>query len=155
MAQGADTQLADTRPRAHGLPAIFIAVLCLGAVFFALRGALSAANNFNNGAPMAATLTLFCAVVWVFGGIGLAHNGRRMRRVAWIAWTINTAVPVLSLFVTSSWLNPTNPWFAGGSTYFYLPTIGSALALVWLFWSQPARVAARNAKPAKSRFSNR
>ncbi|MDO5025630.1 MAG: hypothetical protein Q4E03_03830 [Trueperella sp.] len=148
MTQIADKQLADTRPRTFGWPAVFIGVLCVAAVFFALRGIISAAIDFTAGEPLAATGTILSALAWVCGGVGLAHNGRRMRRVAWSAWALNTVVPILTLAFQSDWLNSASPWFSGGSTYFYLPTVGAALALGWLFWSQPARVAARNAKPA-------
>jgi len=89
-------------------------------------------------------LTLLAAVSWVAGAAGVLHNGRRMRRLALVSWTLNLLAPIAALVFASWDLNRVNPWFHGGQTYYFLPTAGALAALVWLMWSAPSKIATRN-----------
>lgn len=135
--------LVDERKRASGFPAFFIGLLLFASVIFAWRAIVSATASFQDGHLVTALTTAVAAGLWVLGGIGLYHNGKKMRIVAYISCVINAVVPLVGLFadLDFAWVNP---WRSGGATYFYLPTVGAVLALAWLLWSNPANVARRN-----------
>ncbi|MGO1591833.1 hypothetical protein [Ancrocorticia sp.] len=136
--------LADDRTSTHGWPWVLLCLLAVGAVLFTWRGIVASTQEFVDGDIPAAVLTLVADVSWLAGAIGLLHNGRKMRIVAALTWTINVVAPIFLLFMSHSQIVPVSPWFDGGSTYFYLPTIGAVAALVWLVWSSPSHIATRN-----------
>ncbi|QOR48504.1 hypothetical protein INS90_04380 [Trueperella pecoris] len=141
-------KLTDTRTRAHGWPSVLIALLGVGALIFLWRSVISTQIAVSAGSYGVAVTSVAAAAVWLIGFAGVKHNGRRMRYIAFVAWTVNVLMPLLSFFISGS-LARTNPWFAAGETYYYLPTIGSIAALAWLVWSRPAAMAARQLEESK------
>lgn len=136
--------LPDERQSTHGWPFVFLVVLSLAALLFAWRGIVASTAQFTDGKYTTGIVTLGAVLAWLGGAAGLVHNGRRMRMVAWTAWTMNLVGPFYALISDDVWVSHASPWFAGGETYFYLPTAGAVLALLWLAWSSPARIATRN-----------
>ena len=137
-------QLRDERTAAMGWPRALFGVLAVGAVIFLWRGIVASTDAFLDHRVPEGLLTLLAAVSWVAGAAGVRHNGRRMRRLALVSWTLNLLAPIAALVFASWDLNRVNPWFHGGQTYYFLPTAGALAALVWLMWSAPSKIATRN-----------
>ena len=137
-------QLRDERTAAMGWPRALFGVLAVGAVIFLWRGIVASTDAFLDHRVPEGLLTLLAAVSWVAGAAGGLHNGRRMRRLALVSWTLNLLAPIAALVFASWDLNRVNPWFHGGQTYYFLPTAGALAALVWLMWSAPSKIATRN-----------
>ena len=137
-------QLRDERTAAMGWPRALFGVLAVGAVIFLWRGIVASTDAFLDHRVPEGLLTLLAAVSWVAGAPGVLHNGRRMRRLALVSWTLNLLAPIAALVFASWELNRVNPWFHGGQTYYFLPTAGALAALVWLMWSAPSKIATRN-----------
>ena len=137
-------QLRDERTAAMGWPRALFGVLAVGAVIFLWRGIVASTDAFLDHRVPEGLLTLLAAVSWVAGAAGVLHNGRRMRRLALVSWTLNLLAPIAALVFASWELNRVNPLFHGGQTYYFLPTAGALAALVWLMWSAPSKIATRN-----------
>jgi hypothetical protein len=134
----------DDRQSTHGWPQIIAWVLAAAAAVFVWRGIVWATDDMVAGHYGRAVLTLVSAAVWLAGAVGTIHNGRRMRYVAWGAWIVNAIMPLALLWTGENAVAHVSPWFHGGSTYFYLPTLGAIVAIALLAWSSPSRIAARN-----------
>ncbi len=135
-------KLSDTRTRAHGWPLAMIVGLCVGATVLTWRAVVAATVAFVAGEYVIVASSIIAALMWILGCVGIAHNGKRMRRMALAAWIVNLLGAIFGVILPQIF-DRVNPWFEAGSTYFYLPTIGAVLALGWLLWSRPAAVAAR------------
>ncbi len=134
----------DDRTSTHGWPRVLLWALALGAAVFTWRGIVASTEAFVNGDVSIAAATLVADLCWIAGSVGIIHNGRRMRRLAGVAWTINALVPLIALFADIEPIVRVNPWYQAGATYFFLPTLGAVAALVWLIWSTPSQIATRN-----------
>lgn len=141
--------LSDTRTRSHGWPLVIIVALCLGAAIVTWRAVVDATDAFVSANYLTGVTSIIAALMWIVGCVGIAHNGRRMRIVALAAWVLNL-VGALVGSVSPDLFSRVNPWFEGGSTYVYLPTIGAVIALGWLVWSRPSAVAARQLGDSRS-----
>ncbi|WP_241969035.1 hypothetical protein [Trueperella bialowiezensis] len=135
-------QLNDTRTRARGWPVVIIAALCVGAAVFVWRAVVAVTEAVVAGNYLVAVTTIVAALTWLAGCVGVVHNGKRMRRLAAIAWLINLLGAGAGL-IWPEYFARVSPWFEAGSTYYYLPTLGVVVALAWLAWSRPAALAAR------------
>ncbi len=134
----------DTRQSTHGWPLWFLLVLGACALIFSLRAIAAFPDETAEGNVLTGLLSLFAAALWVGAAAGAIHNGRRMRIAAWIGWTVNLVMPLVGLAISDSYVSPVNPWYAGGATYFYIPTVLSLAALIWMAWSSPSQIASRN-----------
>ncbi|MFC5280480.1 hypothetical protein ACFPGO_01120 [Arcanobacterium canis] len=143
MSKGTRTRtLMDNRTRSWGWPIALMGVLALGSIIFTWRAILAGSHQFVHGDVFGATTTFVAALAWVFGTAGLIHNGRKMRRVAWACWILNAVGTVWGIAMPHLFC-AVSPWQMAGRTYYFLPAIGTVCTLLWLVWSDPARVAAR------------
>lgn len=136
--------LSDDRTSTHGWPWVLLCVLAIGAVIFTWRGIVASTQQFTAGNISTAVVTLLADIFWLAGAIGLIHNGRKMRIMAAVSWTINVIAPLIALATKLPEFIEVSPWFEAGSTYFYLPMVGAISALIWLVWSSPSQIAHRN-----------
>jgi hypothetical protein len=143
-AQHGNQALPDDRTTAHGWPRILLFLLAAGALIFSWRGVVASTVAFGDGDVSEAGLTLVSDLCWIAGAVGIIHNGRRMRRLAWATWVINAVMPFVALVVGNVALDRVSPWFDAGATYFYLPVLGAVAAIAWLAWSSPSQIATRN-----------
>lgn len=136
--------LQDERQTAHGWPRVIFACLAVASLVFTWRGVAASSAAFQKSECVEGSLTIVAALAWLVGSAGVIHNGRRMRMLAYTAWSVNLVMPFVMLACPISQVNVVNPWYGGGVTYWYLPTIGALVAMLWLVWSTPARIATRN-----------
>ncbi len=136
--------IRDDRSSTHGWPRVLLWALALGAAVFTWRGIVASTEAFVNGEVSVGVTTLLANLCWIAGSVGIIHNGRRMRRLAGITWTVNLIVPLITAFAHIEPIVRVSPWFQAGTTYFFLPTLGAVAALVWLMWSAPSQIATRN-----------
>lgn len=135
----------DRRPRAYGAGRALVlvyAILALAALARSTYQLLTKAAE----APLAYSLSAAAAVVYVVATIALAHNGTKMRRLAWVAVVVE-AVGVL-LVGTWSYLRASDfpdatVWSHFGQGYGFVPLVLPFLGIAWLIRSDPARLARR------------
>ncbi len=133
----------DDRPPARGAGLLVVAVYVIFALAATARAGVQLLRDAAE-APLAYGLSAFAAVVYVLAAVGLAHNGRRMRRLAWTAVTIELVgvlvVGALSLLAPELFPRDT-VWSRFGSGYGFVPLVLPVLGLFWLWRSSPGRVA--------------
>lgn len=137
------TSATDTRPPARGWGRVIIAVYAIFAISSIARAGVQLVRDAHE-APLAYGLSAVAALVYVLATVALAHNGRRMRRVAWGA----VVVEMLGVLVVGlvSLLEPelfprATVWSAFGQGYGFVPLVLPMLGIVWLWRSSPGRVA--------------
>ncbi|QDB79486.1 hypothetical protein FHE66_03045 [Georgenia sp. 311] len=133
----------DDRPPARGAGLLVVAVYVIFALAATARASVQLVRDAAE-APLAYGLSGFAAVVYVVAAVALAHNGRRMRRMAWVAVSIEMlgvlVVGTLS-FLTPELFPRDTVWSHFGSGYGFVPLVLPALGLFWLWRSSPGRVA--------------
>lgn len=137
-------QTEDTRRPAYGAGRVLILIYAVFALAATARSVVQLIRDAGE-APLAYGLSAFSAVVYVLATIALAHNGRRMRRIAWCAVVVElVGVVVIGVFsVVSPELFPRETvWSGFGSGYGYIPLVLPVVGLIWLWRSMPARIAA-------------
>lgn len=137
-------EVPDGRPaRSLGAGRALIAVYALFALAATARASVQLIRDAGE-APIAYGLSAFSALVYVVATIALAHNGARMRRVAWAA----VIIELLGVLVIGTWsvLAPEafprdTVWSHFGSGYGYVPLVLPMLGIWWLWHSSPVRIA--------------
>lgn len=137
--------VVDPRPRAYGVGRALVLVYAILAVAALARSAYQLATKPEE-APLAYALSALAAVVYAVATVALAHNGVRMRRVAWIA-VCTELVGVLAVGVWSivdeGAFPDTTVWSWFGLGYAFVPFVLPFLGIAWLIRSDPARIARR------------
>lgn len=134
--------VADTRRPAFGAGRVLIVVYGVFAVAATARAGFQLIAKAEE-APLAYTLSAFAAIVYVVATVALAHNGRRLRVVAWV-----TVLVELAGVLTVGTLSSTHPelfahpsvWSWYGQGYGYVPVVLPLLGISWLWWSSPRRL---------------
>lgn len=145
-------QLPDSRRRAYGLGRVLILVYGVFALAASARSAVQLIRDAD-AAPLAYGLSAFAAVVYIVATVALAHNGRRMRRVAWGAVVVELTgvlvVGALSLGRPDLFPDET-VWSQFGSGYFFVPLVLPVLGITWLWRSAPVRIERLAESPRRS-----
>jgi hypothetical protein len=135
-------QLPDSRRRAYGLGRVLILVYGVFALAATARSAVQLIRDAE-AAPLAYGLSAFAAAVYIVATAALAHNGRRMRRFAWVAVMVELTgvlvVGALSLGRPDLFPDET-VWSQFGSGYFFVPLVLPILGITWLWRSAPVRI---------------
>ncbi len=86
--------------------------------------------------------TLFAGLIYIFAALGLTHNGRRMRVVAWSCISISLAGPLIEGLLGLDLPSGTvwSPWANFGSQVWFLSLLLALVGLVWMWWSNPRRI---------------
>lgn len=88
-------------------------------------------------------VTLFAGLVYIGAAIGITHNGRRMRRVAWACVSIAFAGPIIVGLVqlgVSVPAVPWSPWHGFGIQTGFVSLLLPLVGMAWLWWSNPSRI---------------
>ncbi len=144
MSQQSETTGAeDTRRPAYGAGRVLIFVYGIFAISATARAAVQLIRDAAE-APLAYTLSAVAAVVYLGATVAMAHNGRRMRRVAWVTVSFELAgvlaVGTLSL-IRPDLFPHASVWSHFGAGYGYVPAVLPLLGLFWMWRSSPARIA--------------
>lgn len=142
MSNLATTSTTDTRRPAYGMGRILILIYGIFALAATARSLVQLIRDASE-APLAYGLSAFAAVVYIVATICLAHNGRRMRKVAYAAVIIE-AIGVISVgilsYVHPEYFPRATVWSHFGSGYGFVPLVLPFLGLAWLYSSNPARL---------------
>lgn len=137
----------DTRRPAYGPGRVLILIYGVFALSATARAAFQLIRHMEV-APLAYWLSALAGLVYIVATVGLAHNGRRMRVVAWVAVGVELigviGVGLLSI-LRPEFFAEASVWSHFGSGYGYVPLILPFLGLWWLWYSSPTRLA-RNAQ---------
>ncbi|NLI18430.1 MAG: hypothetical protein GX427_06410 [Actinomycetales bacterium] len=137
-----EPQLPDDRRPAYGLGRVLILVYGIFALSATARSAVQLIRDAA-AAPVAYSLSALSAAVYILATVALAHNGRRMRRVAWVAVVVELVgvlgVGALSLLRPELFPDET-VWSQFGRGYFFVPLVLPVLGMVWLWRSSPKRI---------------
>lgn len=137
-------QIQDTRRPAYGAGRALIAVYGVFAISATARAAVQLIRNAHE-APVAYSLSGLSALVYILATIALAHNGRRMRRLAWVAVIIEmvgvVVVGILSLTHPEMFQHD-SVWSVFGRGYGFVPLVLPVLGMWWLYRSSPKRITA-------------
>lgn len=92
-------------------------------------------------------ITLMASVLYLGAALGLTHNGRRMRLIAWTCLAVALAGPLIQGLLQLGAAPATNgvsPWqdfgLHTGFASVWLPLLG----IFWLWWSNPRRIVELN-----------
>ncbi len=134
-----DAALRDERGASLGLGRLVMAAFWIVGVALVVVAVtqLFVDTSGDTGVPL---VTLLAGTIYLLAAVGLTHNGRRMRRVAWVSMIVALGGP---LVVGLSGLGPTtvwSPWTEFGVHARFLGFILPAVGLVWLWWSNPRRI---------------
>lgn len=138
--------VADTRRPAYGAGRVLIVVYGIFAIAATARAGYQLATKASE-APLAYGLSAFSAVVYIVATIAIAHNGRRLRVVAWVTVLIELigVLAVGTLSVTHPELFAhASVWSRYGQGYGYVPLVLPLLGIAWLWWSSPQRLSRAN-----------
>lgn len=137
-------ELEDTRRPAYGPGRVLIFIYGIFALSATARASVQLIRDAAE-APLAYSLSALSAAVYVVATIAIAHNGRRMRRLAWVTVSFELAgvltVGVLSLTHPELFAHP-SVWSGFGAGYGYVPAVLPILGLFWMWRSSPSRIAA-------------
>ncbi len=127
--------------RRTGFGRILIAFYAILALAATGRSAVQLATKAGE-APIPYALSAVAAMVYVAATVGLARDGDRWRRVAWIACGTELVgvliVGVLSI-IEKDWFPDDTVWSGFGSGYGYLPLVLPFAGLAWLRHIRGAR----------------
>lgn len=133
----------DTRRPAYGPGRVLIFIYGVFALSASARASVQLIRNAAE-APLAYTLSAVSAVIYIVATIAIAHNGRRMRRVAWVTVGFELVgvltVGTLSVTHPALFAHP-SVWSGFGSGYGYVPLVLPILGIFWMWYSSPGRIA--------------
>lgn len=120
--------------RSLGVGRLLIVVYAVFALAATARAVFQIATKFEQ-APLAYSLSLVSALVYILATISLAKSGEQWRKVASVAVGFELigviAVGALSLLVPALFAHP-SVWSGFGSGYGYIPLVLPILGLLWL-----------------------
>lgn len=138
-----DGQVEDTRRPAYGPGRVLIFIYGVFAVSATARASVQLIRDTSE-APVAYSLSALSAVVYIVATVAMAHNGRRMRRLAWgaVIFELVGVITVGTLSLTHPELfQHDSVWSQFGSGYGWVPAVLPVLGLFWMWRSSPARIA--------------
>lgn len=119
---------------------VFGIVTTLLAAWVLVRSATLASSTPIGGKIVA----LLAGVIYILVAIGITHNGRRMRQMAWVGVIIEMVGPIitglLELGVPDLGNSLFSPWAGFGVNYWYLPLLVPIVGIVWMWRSDPRRI---------------
>lgn len=117
-----------------GIGRLLIAIYAIFAVSSTARASYQVLTKFED-APVAYSLSLLAAVVYIIATVALARSGSRPNRTAWIAVIFElvgvVVVGVLSILIPKLFEHP-SVWSNFGQGYGFIPLLLPILGLIWL-----------------------
>ena len=121
-------------PRSLGVGRLLILVYAVFAVSATARASFQIVTKFED-APLAYSLSLLSALVYILATVSLTRTGKRWSTIAWVSVVFELvgvlAVGTLS-FTAPELFAHASVWSGFGSGYGYLPLALPILGLLWL-----------------------
>ncbi len=120
--------------RSLGVGRLLILVYAVFAVSSTARASFQVITKFEE-APLAYSLSLLSALVYILATVSLARSGTTWNKVA-VAAVVFELVGVISVgtlsFVVPELFDHSSVWSGFGSGYGYLPLVLPILGLIWI-----------------------
>jgi cytochrome bd-type quinol oxidase subunit 2 len=120
--------------RSLGVGRLLILVYAVFAVYSTARASFQVITKFEE-APLAYSLSLVSALVYILATVSLARSGTTWNKVA-VAAVVFELVGVLGVgtlsFVAPELFDHASVWSGFGSGYGYLPLVLPILGLIWI-----------------------
>ena len=120
--------------RSLGVGRLLILVYAVFAISSTARASFQVITKFED-APLAYSLSLLSALVYILATVSLARSGPTWQKVA-VYSVIFELIGVLAVgtlsFVAPELFNHTSVWSGFGSGYGYLPLVLPVLGLLWI-----------------------
>ena len=120
--------------RSLGVGRLLILIYAVFAVSSTARASFQVVTKFEE-APLAYSLSLLSALVYILATVSLARSGTTWNKVA-VAAVVFELVGVLCVgtlsFVTPELFDHASVWSGFGSGYGYLPLVLPILGLIWI-----------------------
>ncbi|WP_099333061.1 hypothetical protein [Actinomyces minihominis] len=137
--EGSAAALRDERGASLGLGRLVMAAFWIAGVALSVVAVtqLFVDTSGDAGVPL---VTLLAGIIYLLAAIGLTHNGRRMRKVAWVSVSAALGGPVLTGLLGLRSASVWSPWTDFGVHAWFVSLILPAVGIVWLWWSNPRRI---------------
>lgn len=123
-----------TAPRSLGVGRLLILVYAVFAVSATARASFQIVTKFED-APLAYSLSLLSALVYIIATVSLTRTGKRWSTIAWVS-VVFELIGVLAIgtlsFIAPELFSHASVWSGFGSGYGYLPLALPVLGLLWL-----------------------
>lgn len=127
-------ELVSKTPKRAGLRRVLITTYIILALAASGRSLYQVLRKFEQ-APLAYSLSVLAAIVYVLATVALIRNGKKWRIIAWAALGFELAgvltVGTLSLAVPQLFAHP-SVWSHFGSGYLFIPLLLPILGMLWL-----------------------
>ncbi len=134
-------QLVDDRRPARGWGRLVPAVFWLAGVATTVIAVMQLVREPSG--PLGPKLvTLFAGVLYLLAALGLTHNGRRMRAIAWVSVWISAGGPIIVglMGLGQTWVGGWSPWSQFGMQVWFTSLVLPIVGIVWLWASNPRRI---------------
>lgn len=89
-------------------------------------------------------ISLIAGLIYLVVAIGITHNGRKMRMIAWVGVITEMIGPLITgLLELGLPVDPSaarSAWSQFGADYWYLPLLIPAIGIIWMWRSDPRRI---------------
>jgi hypothetical protein len=124
----------NSRANVVGIGRVLIAIYAVFAISSTARAAFQVLTKFE-AAPIAYSLSLLAAIVYILATFALATSGSQSKKLAWLAVGFEligvVVVGSLSLLLPDLFAHP-SVWSNFGQGYGFIPLVLPILGLVWL-----------------------
>ncbi|CAB4892772.1 unannotated protein [freshwater metagenome] len=125
---------ASSPKRTLGVGRLLIVFYAVFAISSTARASFQIVTKFEQ-APLAYSLSLVSALVYILATISLAKAGKRWKQVAWASVVFELAgvlsVGALSFIAPELFAHP-SVWSGFGAGYGYIPLVLPILGLLWI-----------------------
>lgn len=134
--------VADNRRPARGWSRILIGVYAVFGLVLTGPALVSLIRSPGHSSVVGA-LELTGGLLYLLLAVCLAHNGRRMRMIGWMALSALLTAALLIGLLTVTGTSPElgdSVWAVGGKPRGFLPLLLPVVAAVWMWLSDPRRI---------------
>lgn len=132
----------DDRSPSYGVGRVVMALFWVAGAYFVYTSAQDFFNHSNEPFGLRITSVL-AAFGYLVAALGITHNGRRMRMVAWAALGFEF-VGVLVTGLTGVGIEEIGSfrtvWGNLGADHYYIPLILPIIGIAWMWYADPRRI---------------
>lgn len=136
-----ERQLVDDRKAARGWGRLVPAAFWLAGSATTVLAVLQLVRDTS--IPLGQRLLpLFAGILYLLAALGLTHNGRKMRAIAWVSLSISAGGPIIVglLGLGEPDLQGWSPWSNFGAQVWFVSLLLPIVGIAWLWSSNPRRI---------------